>query len=272
MNAGELAEKAKKIRINVIRMLCEAGTGHPGGSLSAADLVTALYFSVMKHDPKKPGWNGRDVFILSKGHVCPVLYAVLAEAGYFKKEELFTLRKLDSRLEGHPSKEKGLPGIEVSSGSLGMGLSVANGVALGFKLDGLEHRRVYCLMGDGELQEGQIWEAAMTAAHYKLDNVCAIVDHNKLQIDGKVGEVKNVEPLKEKWEAFGWKAIELDGHDMAQILDGFEKAKAAKGMPVVIIAHTVKGKGVSFMENQVEWHGKAPKKEQMELALKELGG
>ena len=265
----KLKEKANEIRKNVIRMLCEAGSGHPGGSLSAADIMTALYFSVMKHDPGNPAWGGRDVFILSKGHVCPVLYAALAEAGYFDKKELLTLRKLNSRLEGHPSNVKGLPGIEISSGSLGLGLSVANGVALGFKLDGSE-RRVYCLMGDGEMQEGQIWEAAMTGAHYKLDNVCGIVDHNKLQIDGSVKDVKGVAPVKEKWEAFGWNAVELDGHDMGQLLEGFEKARSFKGKPTVLIAHTVKGKGVAFMENKVEWHGKVPKKEQAEEALRIL--
>ena len=266
----ELEEKAKVIRRHIVEMIGRCGSGHPGGSLSAADIITVIYFHILKHDPGNPKWENRDRFVLSKGHAAPVLYAALAEAGYFPKSYLKTLRQIGSSLQGHVDMLS-LPGIEMSTGSLGQGLSAANGMALAARLEKRSYR-VYAIIGDGESQEGQIWEAAMTAAHYKLDNVCAIVDHNKLQIDGKVGEVKNVEPLKEKWEAFGWKAIELDGHDMAQILDGFEKAKAAKGMPVVIIAHTVKGKGVSFMENQVEWHGKAPKKEQMELALKELGG
>ncbi len=265
----QLEVKAKQLRFDIIEMLGEAGSGHPGGSLSSADIFAALYFSVLKHDPKNPGWEERDVFILSKGHVCPGLYAVLAESGYFPKDELMTLRKLGSRLDGHPSKLKGLPGIEVSSGSLGMGLSVANGAALAFKLN-KAGRRAYCLMGDGELQEGQIWEAAMTAAHYKLDNVCGIVDNNNLQIDGECEKVMNVKPLAEKWKAFGWNVIDIDGHKLEEILEAFNKAKESKGKPSVIIARTIKGKGVSFMEDQAGWHGKAPDKEQTEQALKEL--
>lgn len=265
----QLEEKAKQIRMDIIKMLGEAGSGHPGGSLSSADIFAALYFSVLKHDPKNPGWEERDIFILSKGHVCPGLYAVLAESGYFTKDELMTLRKLGSRLDGHPSKLKGLPGIEVSSGSLGMGLSIANGAALAFRLN-KSGRRAYCLMGDGELQEGQIWEAAMTAAHYKLDNVCGIVDNNNLQIDGECEKVMNVKPLAEKWKAFGWNVIDVDGHKLEEILEAFKKAKESKGKPSVIIARTIKGKGVSFMEDQAGWHGKAPDKEQTEQALKEL--
>ncbi len=265
----KLESKAKQIRIDIIKMLGEAGSGHPGGALSSADIFAALYFSVMRHDPKKPDWKERDMFILSKGHVCPGLYAALAGSGYFPEDEIMTLRKLGSRLDGHPSKTKGLPGIEISSGSLGMGLSVANGVALGFKLN-KSSQRAYCLMGDGELQEGQIWEAAMTSAHYKLDNVCGIVDENGLQIDGKVEEQMGLGDLSGKWKTFGWNVIQIDGHNMNEILEAFNRAAEVKGKPTVIIARTVKGKGVSFMENQAGWHGKAPDKEQTAQAIKEL--
>jgi len=269
MTIQELEKKAKTVRVDLIKMLTEAGSGHPGGSLSATDLIAALYFDKLKHNPKKPDWEERDRVIFSKGHVCPLLYACLAETGYFPLEELMTLRKLGSRLQGHPAKNKGLPGIEVSSGSLGQGLGVGVGMALAFKLD-KKPNRVYVLMGDGECDEGSVWEAAMSAAHYKLDNICGIVDYNKLQIDGRVEDVMAVAPLAEKWCAFGWNVIEIDGHKMSDIVAAYDKAAAAKGKPSVIVANTIKGKGVSFMENNPGWHGKTPSKEQAELALKEL--
>lgn len=264
----DLESIANNIRQDIIRMITEARSGHPGGSLSAADIVTALYFRVMKHDPSNPCWDGRDRFILSKGHACPVIYAALAEAGYFPKEELLTLRKIGSRLQGHPDKCK-LPGFEASTGSLGQGLSIAAGMALGLKMDG-KTNKVYCLMGDGELDEGQIWEAAMTASHYKLDNLCGIVDRNGLQIDGCTAEVKDIEPLAEKWKAFGWNVLEVDGHDIEDIVKSLKRFNHTHFRPTVIIAHTVKGKGVSFMADQAGWHGKAPSPEQAEHALNEL--
>ncbi|HHX51090.1 MAG TPA: transketolase [Clostridia bacterium] len=264
----QLEGKAREIRRDIIRMVGEAGSGHPGGSLSAADIVTALYFHVLRIRPQEPSWPDRDRFILSKGHAAPVLYAALAEKGFFPKEELLTLRKLGSRLQGHPDLTK-LPGVEMSTGSLGQGLSVANGMALAGKLDGKGYR-VYVLLGDGEVQEGMVWEAAMAASHYGLDNLTAILDHNKLQIDGPTSQVMSPEPLAAKWSAFGWHVLEISGHDLAQILDALAKAKNIKGKPTMIIADTVKGKGVSFMENQVDWHGVAPKPEQVALALEEL--
>jgi len=269
ISVADLKAKAKQGRIDIINMLAIAGSGHSGGSLSCIDILTVLYFCEMKHKPGEPLWEGRDIFVLSKGHCCPALYSVLARSGYFPAEELMTLRKLGSRLDGHPSRAKGLPGIEVSSGSLGQGLSIANGVALAFKMDKNE-RRVYCLMGDGELQEGQIWEAAMTAPHYGLDNLCGIVDNNMLQIDGKIQDVKSPLPISDKWKSFGWNVIEIDGHDIRQIMDGFEKARCVKGKPSLILAHTVKGKGVSFMENRAEWHGVAPDEGQAKKALMEI--
>jgi len=269
MTVTELEQKAKVVRADIIRMLCEAKSGHPGGSLSAADLMTALYFEKLKHKPKEPDWDGRDRVIFSKGHACPLLYACLAECGYFPITELLTLRKFGSRLQGHPGKNKGLPGIELSTGSLGQGLSAGVGMALGLKLD-KKSNRVYVLMGDGEQQEGSIWEAAMSAAHYKLDNLCGIVDSNKLQIDGSVKEVMGIEPLAEKWRAFGWNVIEINGHNIQEIISAYDKAAKTCDKPSVIIAQTVKGKGVSFMENQAGWHGKAPNKEQADTALKEL--
>lgn len=267
---NQLKEVAKEIRQNIVKMLTESASGHPGGSLSAVEILTSLYFSEMKVDPKNPKWEDRDRFILSKGHAAPVLYAVLAEKGFFDKSELMTLRKIDSNLQGHPSI-KNTPGVDMSTGSLGQGLSVANGMALAAKLDNKDYR-VYILLGDGELEEGQVWEAAMTAAHYKLDNVTAFVDFNGLQIDGPCREVMNVTPVAEKFRAFGWNVLEIDGHDYDQIFGAIDKAKATKGMPTVIVAKTVKGKGVSFMENQVGWHGTAPNKEQCEKALQEIGG
>jgi len=257
------------MRIDILKMLTEAGSGHPGGSLSSVEIMVALYFYKLKHDPKNPYWPDRDRFILSKGHVCPALYAALAYSGYFPKEELMTLRKLGSRLQGH-SKKDSPPGVEISSGSLGQGLSVSNGIALSMRLD-KKPSRVYCLMGDGETHEGQVWEAAMTAAHYKLDNVCAIIDYNKLCIDGRIEDVMSLEPIKDKWRSFGFNVIEVsDGHNISALMDAFDKAENTKGIPSVVIAHTVKGKGVSFAENKCEWHGVAPNKEQLKKALEEL--
>jgi transketolase len=264
----EMKRIANEIRKDIIKMTAAAGSGHPGGSLSCVEILVSLYFKVLRHDPKNYAWEGRDRFILSKGHVCPALYATLARAGYFPVEELLTLRKFGSRLQGHPHRKK-LPCLETSSGSLGQGLSIAVGMAIGFKMDKKE-QRVYCLMGDGECDEGQIWEAAMSASHYKLDNLCGIVDVNGLQIDGFTRDVMNLEPLAEKWKAFGWHVIEVDGHNFEELLKAFEEAKNTKGKPTVILAKTVKGKGVSFMENKAEWHGKAPKKEEAEIALREL--
>lgn len=265
-----LKQQAKRVRIEILKMLTEAGSGHTGGSLSAADVVTALYFYKMRHRPDVPNWRERDRFILSKGHAAPLLYVVLALTGYFDISVLKTLRKIGSPLQGHPCS-KTLPGVEISTGSLGQGLSISNGIAIGLKIDNL-NSRVYCLLGDGETQEGQVWEAAMTAAHYKLDNVCAIIDLNGLQIDGPVSKVKAIEPVASKWSAFGWNVIDIDGHDMEAILNAFDEAETIKGKPSVIIAHTVKGKGVSFFEGKVEYHGIAPTRDELEMALKELDG
>lgn len=263
-----LKEKARTLRIEILKMLAEAGSGHTGGSLSAADIVTALYFSKMRHNPKDPKWRERDRFVLSKGHAAPVLYAALALSGYFEQTLLGTLRKLGSPLQGHPCS-KLLPGVEVSTGSLGQGLSIANGMALGLRMDGL-NSRVYCLMGDGEIQEGQVWEAAMTAAHYKLDNICAIIDNNGLQIDGHCCDVMYIEPIAKKWDAFGWNVIDINGHNMEAILGALDEAEMVKGKPTMIVARTVKGKGVSLFEGKVEYHGLAPTQEELEIALKEL--
>jgi len=263
-----LKEKARNIRIDILKMLTECGSGHTGGSLSAADIATALYFYKMKHDPKQPKWKDRDNFILSKGHAAPLLYTVLAHAGYFETTELCTLRKLGSRLQGHPDS-KYLPGVEISTGSLGQGLSVANGLALAHKLD-KGANRVYALLGDGEIQEGQIWEAAMTAAHYKLDNLCAMVDNNGLQIDGPVAKVMGVEPITDKFRAFGWEVLDIDGHYMAQIAAALDKAETIKGKPTMIVCRTVKGKGSAVFEGKVEFHGATPTKEQCATALNDL--
>jgi len=265
----ELEKKAWSIRKDIIRMIAAAGSGHPGGSLSAADIMTVLYFDEMNIDPAEPRKEDRDYFVLSKGHVCPALYAAMARRGYFDPEELITLRKLGSRLQGHPGVNKGLPGLEASTGSLGQGLSIAGGMAMAFKLDG-KANRAYSILGDGELDEGSIWEAAMSAAHYKLSNLCAIVDNNGLQIDGAVEDVMNINPLPEKWKAFGWNVIEIDGHSVKEIKEAFAKARECKDAPSVIIAKTVKGKGVSFMENVAGWHGVAPNAEQEKAALTEL--
>jgi len=249
-------------------MTATAGSGHPGGSLSAVEIVTALFFRVLRHRPSEPQWVERDRFILSKGHAAPLLYAALAESGYFPVEELASLRKLGSRLQGHTDRTR-TPGVEMSAGSLGQGLSFGIGTALATRLNSQSYR-VYVLLGGGECDEGQVWEAAMAAAHFKLDNLVAIVDHNKQQIDGWNFEVMNLEPLPDKWRSFGWEVVEVDGHDFSQILAAFEKAEQIKGRPTVIIAHTVKGKGVSFMENNLQFHGKAPTPEQAEKALEEL--
>lgn len=263
-----LKEIAGRLRIDIIEMLHEAGSGHPGGSLSAIDLVTALYFAEMRHDPKKPTWDKRDRFVLSKGHAVPALYAVMAEAGYFEKSLLKTLRKTGSRLQGHPVNTS-LEGIEACTGSLGQGLSVAQGLALASKLDG-DSFRVWCMLGDGESQEGQVWEAAMSAPKFALDNLTVLLDYNRGQIDGPVHEVMDIEPIADKWRAFRWNVLTIDGHDFTQILGAFEEAKKTKGKPTMIIANTVKGRGVSFMEHQISWHGAAPNKDQTEKALAEL--
>ncbi len=263
-----LRKIALRLRKHIVRMTGLAKSGHPGGSLSAADIVTVLFFHKMKLDPKNPQWKERDIFILSKGHATPVLYAALAEAGFFPVEELADFRKLTSHLQGHPDRLM-TPGVEMSTGSLGQGLSVANGVALAFKLD-RSPRRVYVLIGDGEMQEGQIWEAAMTASHYKLDNLTAILDYNGLQIDGPVNSIKSVEPVAEKWRAFGWEVRKIDGHDIKQIIEALDWADTVKGKPSFIIAKTVKGKGVSFMEGKVKFHGVPPSEDEMVMALKEL--
>jgi transketolase len=272
---------AKRTRRHIITMLAAAGSGHPGGSLSAVEILSALYFRILRHNPAAPLWPDRDRFILSKGHAVPVLYAVLAECGYFPEEELMTLRKLGSRLQGHafayfPPGTEGLcapiqspPGIEMCAGSLGQGLSYSIGQALAARLDGRGYR-VYCLMGDGELDEGQVWEAAMAAAHYALDNLVAIIDRNRIQNDGFVDDIMRTDPLPAKWQSFGWRVIEVDGHNVSQLIDAFEAAKTVKGKPTVIIAHTIKGKGVSFMENTAIWHGRAPTPEEAERALAEL--
>jgi transketolase len=263
----ELQDRAKHVRRLIVQMLCKACSGHPGGSLSSADLVTVLYFAVLRHRPQEPQWPDRDRFHMSKGHCCPLWYAVLAESGYFPQEKLWTLRQLGSMLQGHPDRRT--PGVEVGSGSLGQGLSVAGGMCLAGKMDKKDYR-VYCLIGDGEMQEGNIWEGAMSAAHYKLDNLCVMLDFNGFQIDGKVADVMNVEPVNDKWKAFGWNTIEIDGHNIKEILSAYDEAGRTKGKPSIIIAHTVKGKGVSFMEHVVDFHGRAPTKEETEIAVREL--
>lgn len=268
LSTAELREMAKKLRRHVIIMTATAGSGHPGGSLSAADIITALYFKILHHDPQNPLWPDRDRFILSKGHAAPILYAALAEAGYFPVAELVTLRKLDSRLQGHTDR-KLTPGVEMSAGSLGMGLSFGVGIALAARLDSRMFR-TYVLLSDGECEEGQTWEAALSAAHFRLDNLTAIVDYNGMQLSGWVRDIMNIEPFARKWQAFGWRTLTVDGHDFDQIVSACQTAKKVKNKPTVIVARTVKGKGVSFMENNVEFHGKAPTWEEAERALKEL--
>lgn len=265
----ELKQTAKHIRALILTSLTEAGSGHLGGSLDLVDIFTVLYFGHMRHDPKNPEWEGRDKLILSIGHTAPVLYATLAAAGYFPEEEMMTLRKLGSRLQGHPSYAFRLPGVESCSGSLGQGLGVALGMALSNKLDGKDSR-VFCVMGDGEQQEGSVWETAMAAAQHKADRLCAIIDRNRLQIDGTTENVMDIDPLSDKWKAFGWNVIEIDGHDMEQIKMALEKADKTKGKPTVIIANTIMGKGVPSIENNNQWHGKVPSKEQLPEFLREL--
>lgn len=266
--AEQLAHKAVRYRIDIVDMLAEAGSGHPGGSLSAIDLVSALYHYKLRHRPTEPGWPHRDRFVLSKGHGVPAQYVVMADLGYFPREQLKTLRKIGSPLQGHPCKHW-LPGIDTSTGSLGQGLSIAQGMALASRLDGGKYR-VYCLMGDGETQEGQVWEAALSARKFKLDNLCVLLDYNKAQIDGYTRDVMDLEPLADKWRAFGWHVVTIDGHDYAQIIEALDEAETVKGKPTYIVAHTVKGKGVSFMENVVAWHGVAPKRDEADRAIAEL--
>ncbi len=269
-NYEELKETARRIRMDVIRAIHEAGSGHPGGSLSATDILTALYFDEMNIDPKNPKMEERDKFVLSKGHAVPALYAALAERGFYPPEDMMTLRKLDSHFQGHPNMHK-VPGIEMSTGSLGQGFSVAVGMATAGKMD-RNPGRVYALCGDGELQEGIIWEAALSAAHRHLDNLTLIVDWNGLQIDGNVDDVKAVAPIGDKFHSFGWHVLNVDGHSFPDLLAALDEAKETKGRPTVIVAKTHKGYGVSFMEDQAGWHGKAPNDEQFEQAIKELGG
>jgi transketolase len=265
----EQAAMCKKIRRHIIEMTGAAKSGHPGGSLSAVEILVALYFGgQLRHDPANPAWPERDRFILSKGHACPVLYAVMAEAGYTPVDQLKTLRKLGSIYQGHPDR-RFIPALEASTGSLGQGLSLALGMACAARLDGLPSR-AYCMLGDGETQEGQVWEAAMFGAYHKVDNCVCIIDYNKIQLDGFVKEIMDLEPLADKWRAFGWHTIEIDGHNLQQVHAAFDEAKSVKKRPTCIIAHTVKGKGVSFMENNPKFHGVAPTPEEVELALQEL--
>lgn len=271
MTRNELKNLCSISRRDVLTMIHKAGSGHPGGSLSATELLVGLYFGgILKVDPENPNWEGRDRFILSKGHVAPILYSVLARKGFFPIEELDSLRKLGSILQGHPHMGH-TPGLDCSSGSLGQGLSIANGLAIAFKKQ-KRSNRVYCLLGDGELQEGQVWEAVMTAAQHRLDNLCAIVDYNHVQLDGTTEEIKDLGDLCAKWKEFGWNVIELDGHDIDAVLEAYQFAAQTPGKPSVLIANTVKGKGVSFMENNCDWHGNSPNAEQLKEALAQIGG
>jgi len=268
LDLKQLKVKATEIRKHIIDEVYSASSGHPGGSLSCTDILTVLYFNQMRVDPKNSQWEDRDRFVLSKGHCAPALYAVLAEKGFLPKADLLTLRSADSYLEGHPNMQY-VPGVDMSTGSLGQGISAAVGMAIAGKLDKKDYR-VYSILGDGEIQEGQVWEACMAAAHYKLDNLTAFLDHNGLQIDGKITDVMSPEPVVAKFEAFGWKVIKIDGHDYQQIEAAIEEAKKTEGKPVMIVAETIKGKGVSFMENAAGWHGSAPNKEQRDQAIAEL--
>jgi transketolase len=265
---AELAAIARRMRRDVIEMITEARSGHPGGSLSAAEIVVTLFFDVMRHEPANPKWKDRDRFLLSKGHCCPVLYAVMAECGYCPKDRLNTLRKLGSMYQGHPDV-RFLPALEASTGSLGQGLSLGIGMALAARLD-QSPSRTYVVLGDGEIQEGQIWEAAMFGSYHRLDNIVAIVDYNGIQLDGFVKDIMDLEPLVEKWRSFGWHTIELNGHDIPALQKAFAEAATVKGKPTVIVAHTIKGKGVSFMENNPKFHGVAPTREEAARALQEL--
>ena len=255
------------MRRDILIMLEAAGSGHPGGSLSCVEILLALYYHKLRHDPHNPQWPDRDKMVLSKGHCCPALYTVLAHRGFFPKAELLTFRKLGSRLQGHADRR--VPGVEVSTGSLGQGLSVANGLAIAAKFDG-NPCRIYCLMGDGEMDEGQVWEAAMSTGFRKLDNICGILDRNGIQQDSFTSEIKDLEPVKEKWQACGWHVLEVEGHDVQAVMQALDQAEKTKGQPCLILAHTIKGKGVSFMENNPEWHGKAPNRQELEKALAEL--
>lgn len=269
ISVEQLERTARKLRRHIVKMLAIAGSGHPGGSLSAIDILTALFFGgVMRYAPQNPRWEDRDRFILSKGHGVPALYAVLAEAGFIPEEWLWQLRKIDTPLQGHPSV-KDLPAVEASTGSLGQGLSIGLGMALAARLDGKSYR-VYVMIGDGELEEGQIWEAAMAASHFRMGNLTAILDFNHFQLDGAIGEIMSIEPIVAKWEAFGWAVREIEGHNMREILAALQWAKEPREQPSIIIAHTIKGKGVSFMENNNEFHGKAPTQAELEQALAEL--
>ncbi len=266
---NKLKTIAKNIRKDVLTSIAEAGSGHTGGSLGLADVFTSLYFDILNHKPNNPNWEDRDRLILSIGHVAPVLYASLANAGYFNKDELLTLRKLGSRLQGHPGKNHGLPGIELSAGSLGQGLSVSVGLALSAKIDN-KSWKVYTILGDGELQEGSVWEAAMSAAHHKLNNIIALIDRNNLQIDGPTNKVMTIEPLYDKWKSFGWNVLKCNGNNILEIINTYKQAQKEKTKPTVIIAKTVMGKGVPDIENNYEWHGKAPTKNQLKLFIKNL--
>ena len=275
MADARLETIARECRVQIIRMLTHAGSGHPGGSLSVIDLLTTLYFGRLRHDPKRPDWPDRDRVVLSKGHAVPALYTVMAKSGYFPESRLVTLRKLGSPLQGHPDRTA-LPGIEAATGSLGQGLSVSLGLALGLRLQG-SAARVYCILGDGEIQEGQVWEAAMAAPKlgqpkHPLDNLCVILDYNKIQLDNFVKKILDLEPVLAKWQAFGWPVIEIDGHDLDQIAKALDQAEARKGVPTFVVANTVKGKGVSFMENDPEWHGKAPTPAEAIRAIREILG
>lgn len=265
----QLKNLAKEIRRDILISIAKAGSGHPGGSLSMVELLIGLYYYKLKHDPKQPRWEGRDYFVLSKGHGCPALYTILALRGFFPKEELSSLRKLGSVLQGHVYSC--VKGVEASTGSLGQGLSMAVGFAVGIKLD-KKPNRVFCIIGDGETQEGQIWEAAMTAGVHKLDNLCAILDYNTVQQNGPVKNIKDIDPIVDKFKAFKWNTIEIDGHNVEEVMRAYDEAEKAKGMPTIVIAHTAKGKGVSFMENNSKWHGKAPNEEELKQALKEIEG
>ena len=266
----ELQKKAMQVRKGIIEAVYYGKSGHPGGSLSIADILTVLYFYELNIDEKNPKWENRDRLVLSKGHCSPALYSCLANRGFFKLERLKTFRKIDSNLQGHPDMNK-VPGVDMTTGSLGQGLSAANGMAIAGKLDKKDYR-VYCILGDGEIEEGQIWEASMAAKKYKLDNLCVILDNNNLQIDGTIEEVMSSYPIDEKFRSFGFEIIKIDGHDIEEILKAFEVARNVKGKPTLIIAKTIKGKGVSYMENKVGWHGKAPNEEEFNQAIKELSG
>lgn len=268
IDVKSIKQKAALVRINIINMLSAAGSGHPGGSLSITDLLTTLYMYTLNHDNLNSKMENRDRVVLSKGHAAPALYGVLAEMGYFDKEQILSLRQYGAMLQGHPDM-KTTPGVDMSTGSLGQGFSTTIGMALGAKLDKKDYR-LYVFLGDGEMQEGQIWEAAMAGAHYKLDNICAVLDMNKLQIDGNVSDVMNVYPLVEKWQAFGWNTIEINGHNIEEIMQAYDSAALCKGKPTIILANTIKGKDVSFMEGKASYHGVAPTKEEQATALDEL--